>query len=257
MKYKDKMYYSDTNQEVLDFNIKTKKIDKNYKYLPKNPFLKFFAFLSYRLFATPFAWIYFKLIKRIKFKNKKVLKQHKKDGYFIYANHTNQYADGFCPSLINFPKKPYLIVNPSNVFIPVIGKLTRLWGALPLPDTLDATRNFNNAMQTVLNKNCPILIYPEAHLWPYYTKIRDFSSISFKYPIKYKKPVYCFTTVYKKPKKIGRKPKMEIYVDGPFYPDFTKPIKEAQEELKQIVFNQMLTHSEESNYEYLDYIKKD
>lgn len=251
-----KIYYSSETDEVVDYKTKPIKIDKSYKYINKNIFNKFFSWFTYRFFATPYAFIIFKLIKKIKFHNTKILKKHKKGGYFIYANHTNQFADGFCPGLICFPKKPHLIVHPNNVSMPFVGKLTKMWGAIPIPDDICATKNFYSAIEYVLNRNNPIIIYPEAHIWPYYTKIRNFSATSFRYPVKYNKPVFTFTTVYKQ-KKHGKKPKIEIYVDGPYYTNSNLPDKVAQQELRNVVFNTLKNRSNLSNCEYIKYIKKE
>lgn len=257
MKYKQKVYYQDeTKDEIIDFKIKAIKIDENYKYIHKNIFYKLWSFITYRLIATPIDFVYTKLFRRIKFVNRKVLKKHKKGGYFIYANHTDQFSDGFSPTLICFPKKPHLVVNPDNVSMPVWGRFTRMWGALPLPDTLGAVKNFNHAMEHTLEKDNPILIYPEAHLWPYYTKIRPFDARSFRYPIHFDKPVYTFTTTYQL-RKEGKKPKMMIYVDGPFYVDKNLDKKQAQQDLRDRIYQQMCERAKLSNYEYLTYIKVD
>ena len=72
MKYGDKLYYKDElNDEVVDFKVKTKKIDKTYNYLPKNIFYKFFSWFTYRFLAMPIFGFYFTFIRPVKFKNKK------------------------------------------------------------------------------------------------------------------------------------------------------------------------------------------
>lgn len=256
MKYGQVVYYSDENDEIVDFKEKSIKIDEKYKYVHNNPFHRMWTWITYRLFATPYAFVTFKIFKKVKFHNTKILKKYKKGGYFIYANHTNQFCDGFCPALICFPKKPHVIVNSANVSIPVVGRLTRMWGALPLPDNLQATKNFYSSVEHVLNKNNPILVYPEAHLWPYYTKIRTFSTTSFRYPVKFNKPVFTFTTVYKL-KKTGKKPKIEIYVDGPFFPNKNLTEKEQQQELRDVVFNKLNQRASLSNYEFVEYKQKE
>ena len=253
---KKQIYYSSENEEVVNFNTKKLSIDESYKYKSNNPFYKFFSWFSYHFLATPFAFITFKLFKPIKFHNRKLLKPYKKSGYFIYANHTNQFADGFCPGLICFPQKPHILVHPDNISIPFLGKFLKMWGAIPIPNNIKATKNFYSAIENVLNSNNPIIIYPEAHLWPYYTKIRNFPATSFRYPIKYNKPVFTFTTVYKK-KKFKNKPKIEIYVDGPFFINKNIPEKIAQLELRNVVFNTLTNRSTLSNYEYIKYIKKE
>ncbi len=256
MKHGETVYYKTENDEVVSFKEKSISIDENYKYINNNPFYKLWSWFTYRFIATPYAFMVFKILKNVKFHNRKVLKKHNKNGYFIYANHTNQFCDGFCPGLLCFPKKAHLIVNSVNISIPIIGKLTKMWGAIPLPDDIKATKNFYNAIEQILNKNNPIIIYPEAHLWPYYTKIRNFSSSAFRYPVKYNKPVYTFTTVYKL-KKNSKKPKIEIFVDGPFYPDNLVDTKLAQQKLRDLVFVKLCERAKLSNYEYVEYIQKE
>ena len=255
MKFGDKIYYKTEQDEILPFKNRKIKIDENYKYISKNPLSNLSSFLTYRFLATPYAFISFKILKNIKFHNTHLLKSHKKGGYFIYANHTNQFCDGFCPALICFPKKPYIIVDSSNISIPIIGRFNKMWGAIPLPDNIKATKNFYHAIENVLKNNNPVLIYPEAHLWPYYTKIRSFANSSFRYPVMFNKPVFTFTTVYTK-KLNSKKPKIEIYVDGPFYPNTNLNEKEAQQELHDKVFETLNMRASLSNYEYVNYIKR-
>jgi len=251
------VYYSDMNEEHSGHKIKIKKpIDKNYKYISKNPFYKFLTFVCYRIVATPIAFLYAKVFKRIRFKNAKVIKKCKDVGYFVYANHTNQFSDVFSPHLIAFPKKTYLIVNPENVNVPVLGNATKMLGALPIPTVFDGTRNFMNAIEKRILQGSPVVIYPEAHIWPYYTGIRPYSATSFRYPVKFREASYCYTTTYQKGWS-KKKPKIVIYVDGPFYPDVTLDEKAQQEKLHQEIFETMKKRSELSNFEFIKYVKKE
>ncbi len=255
-KAKRVIYYENTEEEHSDTEFKVKKpIDKNYKYLNNNIFYKFFAFIFYRLIAAPIAFVYCKLIKRIKFENKKVLSQCKGQGYFVYGNHTNQFSDVFSPNMINWPKKTYVIVNAENVNLPVLGGVTKMLGAIPIPTKLDGTRQFMNAVEKRILQGHPVMIYPEAHIWPYYTDIRPFSSISFRYPVKFQEPSYCFTTTYQQGKS-KKKPKIVIYVDGPFYPNTKLNEKEQQELLRNEIYACMKERSKNSNFECIQYIKK-
>ena len=111
---------------------------------------------------------------------------------------------------------------------------------------------FNTYFDYDQNKNV-ISIYPEAHVWPYYSKIRNFSSTSFKYPVKLNKPVFVFTTTYKKRK--YRRPKIIVYIDGPFYSDQKLSLKKSQEELRNKVYNTMCLRSKNTDVEYYKYIK--
>jgi len=254
MKYGTTLYYTnEQTDEVINFKPKEVKIDEEYKYHISNPLYKIFSYLSYFGMAFPMAFAY-KLFKNVKFIDIDKLK-NQNTGFFVYANHTNKYGDAFLPHLICH-KKPYTVVNSANLNIVFWGKFLKMWGALPIPSTINATKNFNDTIEKQIKNGHPILIYPEAHLWPYYTKIRNFTASSFRFPVKLNKPVFVFTTVYKV-KKYGKKPKIEIYIDGPIYPNSSLNPKDAQQELRNNVYNTMLMRSKNSNYEYVKYIKKD
>ena len=98
-------------------------------------------------------------------------------------------------------------------------------------------------------------MFPEAHIWPYYTKIRPFKSVSFQYPIKFNKPTFCVTNTYQKRK--NNKVQIVSYVDGPFFPDEGLTKKEAKENLRNKVYEQMVERSKNSNVEVVKYIKKE
>lgn len=50
---------------------------------------------------------------------------------------------------------------------------------------------------------------------------------------------------------------MISYIDGPFYPNKELKPKEAQEELRNKVYEKMLERSKNSNVEVIQYIKKE
>jgi len=249
------IYYKDElNDEFSKAQIKTKIIDEKYKYVRDNWFLKLDSFFWYRIVATPFAFGYCKGKFKLKIVNKHVLKEVK-GGYFLYGNHTQETADAFIPNVVSFPKKLYMIVHPNNVSIPILGKITPKMGALPLPSNVKATKNFIQAIEQRIKENCAIMIYPEAHIWPYYTKIRPFSSASFRYPIKFNVPSFCITTTYQQ-KKNSSKPTITVYVDGPFFSDEGLNGKEREENLRNKIFSTMVERSKNSTYEHVKYIKE-
>lgn len=253
MKKQKIYYYENLSDEVLDDNVNPPIIDEKYVYVSKNPFYKFFTAIYYRCIIFPIAWIYCKLIKRIKYVNKKVLKKAKKTGYFVYGNHTHNISDAFSPSVISACKKPYVVISPKNFCMPVLGKTLKMLGALPIPSGLRATKNFMSAMEYRLSKKHGIVIYPEAKVWPYYTQIRPFATTSFKYPIAYNVPSFCYTMTYQKTKR--GKCKMVMYIDGPFYPNPELSSKQQQQDLHDKIYDVMLERSKNSNFETCEYIQ--
>ena len=116
-------------------------------------------------------------------------------------------------------------------------------------------KNFINAIETHLNRKHPITIYPEAHIWPYYTKIRPFRDVSFRYPIQYKKPTFCMTNTYQS---CGKdKVRVVTYIDGPFFPNEKLSIQEQKKDLRNQVYNCMVERSKNSNIEVIEYRKKE
>ena len=248
-------YYKDELKDSFTTPLENPRvIDENYKYIHKNIFYKIASFVAYRIIAVPLSYLYLKLKFHLTFKNKKVLKGYKKKGIYIYGNHTQQLADAFIPTHLTRPTKPYVIVHPDNVSLKVIGRAVPMLGALPLPDNIKATKNFLKAIEIINKKGSPIMIYPEAKIWPYYTKIRPFVSNSFKYPVKSNSPTFCITTTYHK-RKNPNKVKLIVYVDGPFYPDSSLSLKEQEKDLRNKVYNQMVERAKTSDCELIQYVK--
>ena len=251
------IYYKDElNEEFSLTQITPKKIEGDYIYCYDSFFKKFTHFFWYRVIATPIAWLYTKIAFHHKIIGRDVLKPYKNSGYFIYGNHTQDIGDAFIPSMLNFPQDDYVIVHPNNVSMPVLGKITPSLGALPLPDDMTAYRNFMKAVQRRIKENHAMVIYPEAHIWPYYTKIRPFGDTSFHYPIKFDVPAFCFTNTYQK-RKFSNKPNIVTYIDGPFYADKTLSLKDQKKDFRDKIYNCMCERAKNSTVIKIEYIKKE
>ncbi|MBE5883076.1 MAG: hypothetical protein E7291_01440 [Lachnospiraceae bacterium] len=254
MKRKEIYFNDELNDEFSTAVITPKKIDGQYQYLYPGIWKKFTHFFWYRIVATPLAFLYLKIYFGHKIINKDSLKEARDIGFFLYGNHTHFLADALIPTMISTPKDTYVIVHPNNVSMPYLGRITPSLGALPLPDDGDAAKNFIHAVETRIVEKHVITIYPEAHIWPYYTKIRPFKDTSFRYPISAKVPVYCFTNTYQK-RKFTKHPKIVTYIDGPFYPDDALRGKVQREDLRNRVYETMVKRAKNSNVEIIKYIR--
>lgn len=247
-------YQNELEDEFSNAKITPKKIDGSYNYdggLPRKIGRVFF----YQIIAKPILLLFMKIKYRHKIVNKKCLKQAKGSGFFLYGNHTNAGADALIPTMICHPVGVYVIVHPNNVSMPVLGRITPSLGALPLPDDKEAAKNFIGAIKRLVEKKQCITIYPEAHIWPYYTGIRNFKDSSFRYPVQCGVPVFCFTNTYQK--KRGKTPQIVTYVDGPFYPDGELPAIKQRQKLHESVISTMKERCKNSNVEVIKYIKKE
>lgn len=249
------IYYSDElNDEFSGDNIVPKRIDGDYRYIRNGTLGKIAHIFFYRMIATPLAFLYMKLHFHHKIVNRQVLKEAKEKSYYIYGNHTHFLADALIPTMVSFPKAISVIVHPNNVSMPLLGRITPSLGALPLPDDKKACKNFMEAMEQIMKKKGSIMIYPEAHIWPFYTDIRPFVDTSFRYPVKEKAAVFSLTNTYQK-RRFSKIPRIVTYMDGPFYPDESKTAKVQKEQLRDQVYKSMKERAKCNNIEIVKYIK--
>lgn len=251
------IYYQDElNDEFSGDSIRPRPITGDYPYLKTGLCARFRHILAYRILATSFAFCFLKIRFHHKIVNRQVLKAAKGQGFFLYGNHTQAMADPFVPSMVCFPRAAYVVVHPNNVSMPVLGRITPYLGAMPLPDDMQAAKNFVRAIETrIEEKNC-VMIYPEAHIWPYYTDIRPFLDASFRYPVKCGAPVFCLTNTYQK-RRFSKRPKMVTYVDGPFYPAPDAPPKQQRQQLRDAVYARMKERAKQNTVCVIHYEKKE
>ena len=254
MKEQKVYYYSDElNDDFAGTNIERKPLPDDYEFLNKGFGAGLRRFIFYYCLVRPLVFVYNGLIKRVKYVGKKKLKGYKKSGAFMYGNHTSMIIDAFNPSRIAFPRPADVIVNADAVSIKGIGWLVKAVGGIPIPEGFHAMARFNAALNEAVNKRHWIAIYPEAHIWHYYTGIRPFTQVSFSYPVKFGTPVFSYTMVYKKRKRL-RHPKRIVYIDGPFFPDNSLPAKQAAKKLRDEVYSAMCERAKLNTCEYIKYV---
>ena len=250
------IYYKDElNDEFSTAQITPRVIDENYKY-KRGIIWNACSFVIQNVLSMPIKILHCKIKFKIKFVGKEKLKQCKNTGYFVYVNHTQAFADTHIPSLAIYPKRNFLIVNPENVSIKPFGGLIEMLGAIPIPGNKTAMKNFLEIIKQRIGNNNSITIYPEAHIWPYYTKIRPFKDVSFGYPVQMDKPVFCMTNTYQR---AGNKEKAKIvtYIDGPFYANKELSAKDQKQDLRNRVYNTMCERSKNSNIEIIKYLPEE
>ena len=252
------IYYQDElNEEFSTAKIKPRIVDENYKYIHKNPLWNIGAFLVHQVLSIPIKFCYAKFKFRFKVIGKEKLKPYKKQGYFVYGNHTQPFGDTFFISNSLYPKRNFMIVNPENVSIKGLGNFVQTFGAIPIPNKKNGMKNFIYAVKNKIQKGYSVSIFPEAHIWPYYTKIRPFKSVSFRYPAELNVPIFCATNTYQSYGKNNDKIKIVMYIDGPFFPDMNLDLKQRKESLRNTAYEMMCKRSENSNIEHIKYIKNE
>jgi 1-acyl-sn-glycerol-3-phosphate acyltransferase len=253
---KKTIYYSDVLQD--DFartNIKAREIGPDHPYVHKNMLWRLGAFLLYYILAVPLAFLISKVYLGLKFENRQVLRQLRHTGYFLYGNHTHM-LDAFLPILVSFPKRAYVVTSPDAVSLPCLCNVVQMLGALPIPTKFSGMRSFLAAIRCRYAQNASITIFPEAHIWPYYTGIRPFPDTSFRYPVGLGAPVVAMAVTYRK-RRLCQRPGTTVTLSEPMYPNSDLRPKEAQAELWERVYQFLVTASENrENVPYIDYQPK-
>ena len=250
------IYYEDElNEEFSTFTTTPPKITSSYDYERKSLGKRISRFFLYRIVMYPVVVFYGRVVFGQKIVGKEKLKKYPKDGYFLYGNHTQPLGDALLQTRLPWPRSTYILVHPNNLAIPVLGKWTPALGGLPLPDEMGAYKNFLAAIRNRIEEGHPLVIYPEAHIWPYYTKIRPFPDTSFRYPVELGVPSFCFVNTYHK-RRFRKRPKMITYIDGPFFPPEEGGLREKKKGLRDQIFERMTELAKESDVEVIKYIRK-
>ena len=252
------IYYKDElNDDFSGLDISPKPLVKGYQYIRTGKLFKAFEFLFYYGVMIPVVFILQKVYNHQKFANRKVLKQAKRDGCFIVSNHTQVQSDSYIGPLATFPKKCFIISSPSVISIRGLRLGMQAYGVIPLGSNLEEKKEFLRCVATRMQDGNAVIVYPEAHVWPYYTKIRPFDHQCFRYLAEQKKPMFVLTNCYKK-RRFFKRPQIVTYADGPFYANSNLRVHEAAKELRDIAYNTMCKRvSEYSTCEYIKYIKEE
>ncbi|MDD4001034.1 MAG: lysophospholipid acyltransferase family protein [Bacilli bacterium] len=253
------IYYSDLlEDDFSNTSINQKNIEADFVFINKHLIWRSIAFVVYYLIAFPLLSLFCFFYLHLRVKGRKVLRKLKKKSYFLYGNHTNYY-DAFIHSILNFPKKAYVIANPDAVSIKGLGQIVMMLGALPIPQNIAGMKKFCDALKVRYDEGSCITIFPEAHIWPYYNKIRPFKDTSFAFPVKLQAPVVAMVMTYRQRRWpfSNRRPYPTLYFSDIFYPNPDLSSKEAQKVLRDQVYewmNECL--KEKGSYEYIRYLKK-
>lgn len=255
-------YYESEEDDPIKTDEQEAKVEvglpEGYEFIPKNPFVKLYSAVLFRIFKL-FGQYYERGYWQVKVYGREKLKKARGKGYVMYANHTNPFHDVFGPA-IAADRRIFTIISPVNLKIPGIGKVLPYIGGLPLGKTREEKEAFNNAVDKRLKQKKCLVIYPEAHVWPYATKVRKFPAgdKSFKYATRNNLPIFTMTTTYHKRKdnKRGELPRMDIYIDGPFWPDEKKSEDDNRAMLAQKAYDSMVKYSKKNSYEYFQYRPK-
>lgn len=233
------------------------KMPDGYRIIRDRPGERIFSAVLYAVFDV-IGKIYLKFWLHARFVGRdKLLGVPKEKGYFIYANHTQEFGDPMIALQVGRGKvrrRDRAIAAPSNFGLPVLGPLLPYLGAIPTAEDKEGISKLQDAVSWCCSHGQPVVIFPEAHVWPWYTGVRPFSATSFHFPVRENAPCFAMTVTYQK-RRHGHRPRTRIFIDGPFYPDESLPSKKRKEKLRDAVHDAMEKESKHSDYSYAEYVR--
>ena len=253
------IYYSDELND--DFastqNIHTKPLPEDYKWV-RNGFLwKLFSGILYYLIIYPIAKIINRFYLGLRIKNRRVIKKLHA-GCFLYSNHTLHLDPLISAEVSGWGHRTYFIAGNDTFSISGIQHLVAMLGAMPVAYNMNSMKKMVHSINERYRQGACITIYPEAHIWPYYTGIRNFPDASFAYPVGLNAPVVAMVATYRKRRGLSRllfnHPCVTVHCSDPMYANPNLGRKAAKKELRNRVYDWMKKTAEEYNqYEYIYY----
>ena len=183
--------------EPLEFNI-----DRNYEYVSKDIIFNTFSDVLYYLIAYPILKVLTKIVYDLKIEGRENIDFLEK-GAISVSNHV-LFLDCAMVGLAWGLKRVYYTTLEGSFKIPFVRKLIKLLRAMPIPEKIKNREYFIKAIEEILNNGNFVHFYPEASLFPYYKKIRNFKNGAFSIAIKNNVPIVPMVFTFREPKGIRK-----------------------------------------------------
>lgn len=240
--------YTDFGADLVTTSRQTTPLPPDYEWAKTGLWAAFKSAVVYHTMKQV-GRLYWRGVLHARLVGREKLAPYRDQAYFLYGNHTQPFGDPFMPMLLADPQRAYTLASAANLGVPFFGPILQLGGGVILPETAAQTRRFLSYLRGLVKTGAPVAVYPEAHVWPYYTGIRPFVTGAFHYPVAFKAPVFTFTTTY-------QKHGVTVYVDGPFTPDRTQPAQVQRKQLAEVVHSQMASRTQASTYQHVIYRRR-
>ncbi|MBQ3881181.1 MAG: 1-acyl-sn-glycerol-3-phosphate acyltransferase [Bacteroidales bacterium] len=212
--------------------------DSSYPYIDKSLKFKFNWFVGF--FVLWFGATMVNLFKYgLKIEGKKNLRPYRRQlrkGALAISNHVYR-MDAVCVNMALQPFRRFVIPMYSRHFNGNDVWFLRYVGGIPVAETRDGMRKFDEAMDYYHEKGRWALIFPEAVRWDFYPLLRPFRKGSFTLAHKWDCPVVpCFITCRERKgffSLFGKKddPLLTVHVCEPVLPDLSLDRKKDSERM--------------------------
>lgn len=219
--------------------------DDNYPYLDKS-----FRFRLNRIFVYniigPITWLISFLYYGVRVEGRENLRKNKAlfaNGAMTICNHIGRW-DMLCVLKALHYRKVWIPMFRLS-FMGKDGYLMKHVGGIPVPETRQGLRCFNEAFDELHERKQWIHIFPESCSWRYYAPIRPFKIGAFNMAYKYNLPIIPCVITYRERKgfyKLFRtdEPLLTIHIGEPILPDTSRSRKEESVRLREVAHAEML-----------------
>lgn len=224
--------------EPFKFNI-----TEDYEYVPTSILFNLFSNIIYYGIAFPVIAIITKIVYDLKIEGRENIEKLQ-SGAVSISNHV-LFLDCAMIGLACIKKKIYYTTREGSFKIPFVRKLIKLLRAIPIPKDIKNKEHFINAIDKLLKDKKIVHFYPEASLWSYHEKLRNFKNGAFKFAVKNDVPILPIVITFREPEGIRKmfKSKKDVTLNilPPVYSDSNsyKTQAEREDELKKRVYNIM------------------
>lgn len=196
------------------------RVDARYRFVNRNILFRLGSSLLFYVIAVPLLDIVSRVFFGLRIKGKKNLR-YLKGGAVTVTNHFHV-LDSPMVACTLFPRRPFFATLKSNLEIPVVRRLVRLLGGVPIPESPKALHAFMESMRAQLKKGRIVHFYPEASLWPWHDALRPFRNGAFHLAVKSDVPVVPMVFTFREPKglfsRLRKKPLVTLNIGAPAYP---------------------------------------
>ncbi len=248
-------YYSSFDEDMTVNPGQARQLPEDWRIVRDRWWERGLSAVLYNIF-TLVSRVYLRFGLHVRFVGRdKLLRVPRERGYIVFANHTQPFGDPLLAIAVGRGRdrrRSRAVCAPSNFGLPVLGPLLPYLGGIPTASSRGGLRKLEDAVSRYCDRGEIVVIFPEAHVWPYCTCIRPFGTAAFHYPVSLGLPSFAMTVTYQS-RGEGRRPRAAVYVDGPFWPDESLPPKQRKERLRDQVRLVMEVRSQGSNCQYVHY----
>ena len=208
-------------------------IDENYEYIPKGKIFNFFSNILYNVIALPVLKILTKIIYDLKIEGIENIRDFQ-GGAVTVSNHVLILDCAMVGIACGF-RKVYYTTREGSFKIPFVRKLIKLLRAVPIPSTMNNKKYFTQSINQVLHEGKLVHFYPEAALWPYCEKIRNFKYGAFNFAVQNNVPIIPMVFKFREPKGFRKlfkkKPDVTLVILKPILTEYVYEDRRENEEL--------------------------